>query len=166
MARMARRLGLDGIALSEHFHGVGYWTIYDWLLDRYPSERGVFWEEGLALIPGAEVNIRQGAHVIVLGEIGELRRLDHAFAAPLSEGYEPFFREFLDVTEDFDVARIGAHIFPRLREPPKFPVPPPPAPAEGAPRGGRAFWARPRGGVGGGGVESPVPPKVPRAPPP
>ena len=40
MARMARRLGLDGIALTEHFHGVGYWTVYDWLLDRYPSERG------------------------------------------------------------------------------------------------------------------------------
>jgi len=122
MARMARRLGLDGIALTEHFHGVGYWTIYDWLLDRYPSEGGVFWEEGLALIPGAEVNIRQGAHVIVLGEISELRRLDHAFAVPLSEGYEPYFREFLDVTEDFDVARIGAHMFRRCKELLKFPA--------------------------------------------
>src|SRR5256885_3522355 len=122
MARMARRLGLAGIALTEHFHGVGYWTIYDWLLDRYPSEGGVFWEEGLALIPGAEVNIRQGAHVIVLGEISELRRLDHAFSVPLSESYEPYFRELLDVTADFLVARIRAHMIPRWKELLEFPA--------------------------------------------
>ena len=68
---------------------------------------------GIALIPGAEVNIREGAHVIVLGEVAELRRLDESFPTRLSEHYEPTLREFLDVTDDFDIARIGAHMFRR-----------------------------------------------------
>ena len=89
MIRMAKRVGLDGIALTEHFHATNFWAIHEYLLRTYPHEAGVFWTDGLALIPGAEVNIREGAHVIVLGEVAELRRLDRAFAQPLSHRYEP-----------------------------------------------------------------------------
>jgi len=66
--------------------------------------------------------IREGSaeSVIVLGEVSELRRLDRAFAVPLSHHYEPTFREFLDVTEYFDVARIGAHMFRPCKELGKF----------------------------------------------
>src|SRR5262249_38169240 len=65
MVRMARRVGLDGLALTEHFHGRDFWTIYERLVDVYPMDRGVFRADGVALIPGAEVNIREGAHIIV-----------------------------------------------------------------------------------------------------
>src|SRR5262249_14124305 len=82
--------------------------------------RGVFWSDDVALIPGAEVNIREGAHVIVLGEVAELRRLDASFPERLSDRYEPTLREFLDVTDDFDVARIGAHMFRSGKELGKF----------------------------------------------
>jgi len=120
MIRMAKRVGLDGIALTEHFHATNFWAIHEYLLRTYPHEAGVFWTDGLALIPGAEVNIREGAHVIVLGEVAELRRLDRAFAQPLSHRYEPKLREFLDVTEYFEIARIGAHMFRRDKELGKF----------------------------------------------
>lgn len=118
--RMARRIGLDGVALTEHFHARGYWDIPDHLEASYPCERGVFWADGVALIPGAEVNIREAAHVIVLGEVAELRRLDSAFPERLSRGYEPTLREFLDVTDDFELARIGAHMFRPGKELGKF----------------------------------------------
>jgi hypothetical protein len=120
MVAMARRAGLDGLALTEHFHARGYWEIAAHLEAVYPSERGVFVADGVALYPGAEVNIREGAHVIVIGEVGELRRLDDAFDEPLSRGYEPTLREFLDVTDDFELARIGAHMFRRAKELGKF----------------------------------------------
>lgn len=122
MVRMARRLGLDGIALTEHFHATGFWSIHEHLERTYPCHGGVFRADGLALIPGAEVNIGEGAHAIVLGEVAELRRLDRAFAQPLSHGYEPALREFLDVTEYFEIARIGAHMFRRGKELGKFPT--------------------------------------------
>jgi predicted metal-dependent phosphoesterase TrpH len=120
MRRMAERVGLDAIALTEHFHGTDFWAIHEHLERTYPTEGGVFWADGLALIPGAEINIREGAHVIVLGEVAELRRLDRAFPEALSDRYEPTFREFLDVTEYFDVARIGAHMFRPCKELGKF----------------------------------------------
>ncbi len=122
MARMARRVGLDAVALTEHFHGKDFWAIYKHLYRAYPSERGIFWADKLALIPGAEINIREGAHIIVLGEVAELRRLDRAFPQALSDGYEPALREFLDVTDDFDIVRIGAHMFRPLKELGKFPA--------------------------------------------
>jgi hypothetical protein len=122
MARMARRVGLHGLCLTEHFHATSYWDIPNHLERAYPCVRGVFWADDIALIPGAEVNIREGAHVIVLGEVAELRRLDSAFPRRLSEHYEPTLREFLDVTDDFDIARIGAHMFRRAKELGKFPA--------------------------------------------
>jgi predicted metal-dependent phosphoesterase TrpH len=118
--RMARAVGLDAVALTEHFHARGYWDIYEHLADRYPCERGVFHADGITLIAGAEVNIREKAHVIVLGEVAELRRLDEAFPELLSRGYEPTLHEFLDVTADFELARIGAHMFRRSKELGKF----------------------------------------------
>jgi hypothetical protein len=119
-ARMAGRVGLDAVAITEHFHATSYWAIHDHLDAAYPVERGLYRVGELALIPGAEVNIREGAHVIVLGETAELRRLDRAFPERLSDGYEPRLREFLDVTDDFDVVRIGAHMFRRTKELGKF----------------------------------------------
>jgi predicted metal-dependent phosphoesterase TrpH len=120
MVRTAHRMGLDGLALTEHFHGREFWAIYTHLFRAYPNEHGVFWADGLALIPGAEINIREGAHVIVIGEVAELRRLDRAFARPLSEGYEPALRDFLEVSDDFELARVGAHMFRRGKELGKF----------------------------------------------
>lgn len=120
MVRMAKRVGLDGLALTEHFHAAGYWDVHEHLLETYPTEGGVHWAEGLALVPGAEVNIREGAHVIVLAETSELQRLDLAFDEPLSQGYEPGLREFLDITDDFELLRIGAHMFRRGKELGKF----------------------------------------------
>lgn len=121
MVRTAHRVGLDALALTEHFHATGYWRIYRYLEESYPFERGLFRAGGVAVIPGAEVNIAEGAHIIVLGEVGDLRRLDEAFAGRLSEGYEPALREFLAVTDYFDVVRIGAHMFRPGKELGKFP---------------------------------------------
>jgi hypothetical protein len=119
---MAQKVGLDGMAVTEHFHGAEFWAIYDHLHETHRYEFGMFWADRLALIPGAEINIRQGAHVIVMGDVGELRRLDRAFPSPLSHGYEPSLRAFLDVTDDFDLVRVGAHMFRPGKELGKFPA--------------------------------------------
>jgi PHP-associated len=120
MVRMARGVGLDGVALTEHFHAAGYWDIHRHLADAFACRGGVFWADGVALIPGAEIDIREGAHVVVLGDVAEIRRLDRAFPRLLSQGYEPRLREFLDVCDGFELARIGAHMFRRTKELGKF----------------------------------------------
>src|SRR4030095_2932639 len=95
MIWMARRVGLDGLALTEHFHATDFWAVHDHLERTYPVDGGVFWADGLALLAGAEVNIREGGDVIVLGEGTEFGRLDRALPEPLSHRYEPTLREFL-----------------------------------------------------------------------
>src|SRR5262245_50147976 len=120
MVAMGRRVALDGLALTEHFHATGFWEIYEHLRAAYEQRDGVFWAGGLALVPGAEVNIREGAHVIVLGELREIEGLDQAFPGLLSHGYEPPLQEFLDVSAAFDLARIGAHMFRPKKELGKF----------------------------------------------
>lgn len=120
IVRTAERLGLDGVALTEHAHATGFWDIYGYLERTYPVQDGLFRAGRVALIPGAEINIAEGAHVIVLADVAELQRLDDAFAAPLSAGYAPSLREFLDVTDEFDLVRIGAHMFRRQKELGKF----------------------------------------------
>lgn len=120
MISAARRAGLHGMALTEHFHGREFWSIYAHLEAAHVQRDGLFWAGQLALVPGAEVNIREGAHVIVIADVAELRRLDTTFREPLSAGYEPWLREFLDVTDDFDLLRVGAHMFRPSKELGKF----------------------------------------------
>src|SRR5262245_35769484 len=120
MVRMARRVGLDAVALTEHFHAREFWAVHEHLAHAYPVSGGLFDAGEVALIPGAELNIREGAHVILLGESDELRRLDRAFPSRLSRGYEPALREFLDVSDGFDLVRIGAHMFRPGKELGKF----------------------------------------------
>jgi hypothetical protein len=122
MVAMSKRVGLDGLALTEHFHATEFWQVPEHLERTYPQSGGVFWADGLAILSGAEVNIREGAHVIVLGDVWELRRLDRAFPERLSRRYEPGLREFLDVTDDFEVVRIGAHMFRPGKELGKFAI--------------------------------------------
>lgn len=120
MVRMAQRVGLDAVALTEHFHAREFWAVHEHLAATYPSAGGAFDAGRVTLLPGAELNIREGAHVILLAEADELRRLDRAFPWPLSRGYEPALREFLDVSDGFELVRIGAHMFRPGKELGKF----------------------------------------------
>ena len=122
MVARGERVGLDALAVTEHLHARTYWNVYDHIERSHPRIGGLYRAGGLALITGGEVNIREGAHVIVLGDLDEIRRLDRAFPERLSRGYEPALREFLDVTDDFDLLRIGAHMFRRSKELGKFPA--------------------------------------------
>jgi histidinol phosphatase-like PHP family hydrolase len=119
--RRARRIGLDGFALTEHFHAVNYWEVYKALFRRFPYRDGMFWPgEDLCILPGAEVRIREGADVIVIGPIAELKKLDEAFPLRLSEQYFPRFSEFLDEAARCDLILIGAHMFREQKELSKF----------------------------------------------
>jgi hypothetical protein len=57
------------------------------------------------------VNIREKGHIIVIGPVEEMARLDASFPRPLSSGYEPAFPELLDASDELNVVRIGAHMF-------------------------------------------------------
>ena len=110
-ARALAERSLDALALTEHFHAPQFWEMHDALLNRYAYRRGRF-EVGDALFfTGAELTLRERIDVLLIAPLAELRRIDRAFAHPLSLGYHPSAREFAEVFDALgsEALRIGAH---------------------------------------------------------
>jgi len=107
----ARRRGLTGLALTEHAHAVGYWATLDRLARSYPSRRGRFIAEGVALYPGMELTLAEGVDLVLIAPVDELRRLDGAFDAPLTAGHHPSALEAVAVFDrvKIEAIRILAH---------------------------------------------------------
>jgi len=113
----ARRSGLDGIALTEHFHAAGFWEAHDLLATWFPCRHGVYLvAEDFRVVAGAELSLREGGHILLLGDLDSMHRLDVAFSRPLSEGFRPAFRQLLEQAEELDLLMIGAHVFRRGKD--------------------------------------------------
>lgn len=114
LIKRGRQIGLGGLAVTEHFHARDFWTIYEALRRIFPAEDGVFQAgEGFFIIPGGEVSLREGNHLVVLAPVDELSLLDKSFHQPLSAGYHPPFAELLEAVQGREVLLIAAHIFRR-----------------------------------------------------
>lgn len=112
----AVRCGLDGIAVTEHFHACEFWKTHDLLAAWFPYRQGVYRSvDGFCILPGAEVTLQEGGHLLLLGDVESLRRLDDAFPLRLSQGYRPSLPQLLDRTDSLDLIRIGAHMFRRRK---------------------------------------------------
>lgn len=110
-ARTLLRRGLNGGAITEHFHARHFWRIYDALTARYDHRDGVFDIDGARFFTGAELTLAEKVDVLILAPIDELRRIDNAFDGLLSEGHHPTAREFADACDILspDCLRIAAH---------------------------------------------------------
>lgn len=106
----ARRIGLDGIGLIEHMHGIDFWPMYDQLLSTFDYRDGVFrTDEGFPILSGAELSIRGGADLLLFGTIAQLRSFDRALPVPATGGYKPTLREALELAQTQGIFVIGAH---------------------------------------------------------
>ena len=110
MVAQARRTGLDGFALTEHFHARHFWDVHEDLLRRYPYEGGVYQtDQGIRVISGAELDVREGGHIGILGHIDDLHALDEAFPLHLNQGYYPAWDELEDEARRHNLTLIANH---------------------------------------------------------
>ncbi|MCG8401642.1 MAG: PHP domain-containing protein [Firmicutes bacterium] len=104
----ARRFGLDLLAITEHIDIPDFWDITAFLEDLCDQRRGVLrWRE-LVVITGAEVNIAEGGHILLIGGSAALRQLE-ARLGRLDANNPPLLKELLDASENLGFLRIGAH---------------------------------------------------------
>ncbi|MBL0921164.1 MAG: PHP domain-containing protein [Phycisphaerales bacterium] len=110
-ARTLLRRGLHGGAVTEHFHAQGFWRMYASLAAHHEYKAGRFEIGGALFFSGAELTLAEKIDVLIIAPLHELRRLDDAFGAALSEGHHPTALEFADTVEALRLRalKIAAH---------------------------------------------------------
>lgn len=104
----ARRVGLDMLAVTEHIDLPDFWEIYEHLEMLCQDRSGCFSWKGITVLTGAEVNIYEGGHILMIGSLDAIRELEKR-TGRLDGRNSPFFMDLLDASEDLDFLRIGAH---------------------------------------------------------
>ncbi len=120
MLAQARRVGLDGVALVEHFHASNFWEVHETLGRMFTYADGVYQtESGFQILTGAELSLlNEGrpADLILLGTLDQLRRFNGHLSRPATGGYKPPFVEAVAVARQAGLFAIGAHIFRQGKE--------------------------------------------------
>lgn len=102
---------LDVMALTEHFDTLQFERIYDELEQLADYENGHFTYKGLVILPGIEVDVAEGGHIIVIGELAVIRKLSRT----LNQHREPSrfitLEQLLSTTRSLNCVCIGAHPF-------------------------------------------------------
>lgn len=115
MIAQARRVGLDGVALVEHFHASNFWEVHEVLGRTFTYADGVYrTESGFHILTGAELSLMDNgrpADLILLGTLDQLRRFNGRLARPATQGYKPALSEAISVARGAGLFVIGAHIF-------------------------------------------------------
>jgi len=121
----ARRRGLDGVALTEHAHAVGFWDAAAQVGRAFGAPDGTLDTGGVALYPGMEITLAERIDLVVIAPVDELRRLDAAFGAPLTAGRHPSALEMIEAFDRLalDAVRVLAH--PTRRDKPADRAPDP-----------------------------------------
>lgn len=116
MLRSAAESGLDAIAVTEHFNTVGFRDVYSYFDDAYSYDNGLYVTGGPVVLPGMEVDVAEGAHMLLVGErdaiINVHQELSDFRVAP---EFVPALR-LLDLTEGGSVMVGVAHPLREGRE--------------------------------------------------
>lgn len=104
----ARRVGLNVLAITEHIDLPDFWKIGRCLELLCRDDTGSFSWKGLTVLAGAEVNIYESGHILLIGSLDALREVEKRLGR-LDAGNFPCFKDLLDASEDLDFLRIGAH---------------------------------------------------------
>lgn len=108
--RQAMRAGLNGFALTEHFHSCDYWDAVATLVDRYAYRNGrLTITPWFHVLTGTELTVSDGADIIVIGTLDNLAKFDRQFRPKLSEGNLPRLADIFEPARDADLVLIGAH---------------------------------------------------------
>jgi hypothetical protein len=115
MIAQARRVGLDGMALVEHFHASNFWDVYDTLGRMFEYADGVYkTDTGFHILTGAELSLMdkgRPADLVLLGTLDQLRRFNGRLSRPATGGYRPPLSEAVAVARETGTFVIGAHLF-------------------------------------------------------
>ena len=111
MMSEAKMAGLTAICMTEHFNTKRFFDIYEYLDKQYPYENGYYNIEGFKLFPGIEVDVKEVGHILLIGDRQAILSIRRLLEQHTQEDLFIPFDELMDIAEQHNVLKIGAHAF-------------------------------------------------------
>lgn len=107
----AKRAGLDALCLTEHFNTLGFHEIYEYIKNNYEREQDAFLVEGVKVFPGMEVDVREGGHILVLGDVETILTLNKELEDYKNKHNFLSFADLIEKKKTYDIKLGAAHAF-------------------------------------------------------
>lgn len=111
MMSEAKVNGLQAVALTEHFNTSNFFAMYETLDQTYPYNGHYYDVNGLKLFPGMEVDIAETGHILLIGLKENILAVRSLLNDHISEGNFIPFERLLDLADEYNLWKIGAHPF-------------------------------------------------------
>lgn len=100
----ARRAGLDGLCLTEHFNTLQFEDLYGYLasVSQHTGDCLVM-ENGLRVFPGMETDVAECGHILSIGPMEAILELNRRLAPHKERGHFPPLAQLLDLFEEYPV---------------------------------------------------------------
>jgi len=105
----AKRVGLHGFAMTEHFHSSDFWEATNAICDRFNYANGRLELPDFTILTGAELTVAEAADIILIGTIDALRGFDRHFGNTVSKGVKPPIAEIFEPCKRLGIITIAAH---------------------------------------------------------
>lgn len=108
--REANEAGLDALCLTEHFNTLGFAEVYQYISENYEEERDTFLtREGLRIFPGMEVDIAEGGHTLVIGNMHVILEMNRRLSPYKEKGKFLPFAKWAEIVKEYPVLFGAAH---------------------------------------------------------
>lgn len=111
MFEECKKTSLDSICLTEHFNTKAFQDLYELIYDNSEKDGDCLIFNGLKIFPGMEVDILEGAHILVLGKFEDIIDLNEKLEDHKTKETFLTFDDLMDLLEPYDLIIGGAHPF-------------------------------------------------------
>lgn len=109
--QQAKASGLDALCLTEHFNTIGFDQIYAYIAQNYEQIQDCFMVEGVKVFPGMEVDIAEGGHILVLGQLESILAMNKALEPYKQKDNFLSFSALIELSSKYKVILGAAHVF-------------------------------------------------------
>lgn len=103
--------GLDAICLTEHFNTQGFDEVYAYIQEHSEREGDSFIYNGLRIFPGMETDIKEGGHILSIGQMDAIRELNRKLEANRKKDSFLPFDSLMSLFAQYPVLVGAAHPF-------------------------------------------------------
>jgi predicted metal-dependent phosphoesterase TrpH len=118
--KSAREAGLDAICLTEHFNTIEFMDLYRFVEETGEKTGDSYNISGLRVFTGVEVDIKEGGHILVIGNMDDIKYLNSELTPFMSKSNFIPIRSLFDLVEKRNMIIGAAHPFREKSNIPEF----------------------------------------------